>query len=69
MLILKGMTKVKLGKEESTSADFVERRRASLERYLVIGLRPVSTQENGPRTGSEQNLICSCAFGANFLSV
>ena len=28
----KGMTKVKLGKEESTSADFVERRRASLER-------------------------------------
>ena len=27
-----GMTKVKLGKEESTSADFVERRRASLER-------------------------------------
>ncbi|CAB3993838.1 Sorting nexin-2 [Paramuricea clavata] len=29
-----GMTKVKLGKEESTSADFVERRRASLERYL-----------------------------------
>ncbi|XP_046861478.1 sorting nexin-2-like [Xenia sp. Carnegie-2017] len=29
-----GMTKVKLGKEESASADFVERRRASLERYL-----------------------------------
>jgi hypothetical protein len=27
-----GMTKVKLGKEESTSAEFVERRRASLER-------------------------------------
>lgn len=30
-----GMTKVKMSKEDSGSADFVERRRASLERYLV----------------------------------
>ncbi|XP_005103390.1 sorting nexin-2 isoform X2 [Aplysia californica] len=30
-----GMTKVKMSKEESGSADFVERRRAALERYLI----------------------------------
>ena len=30
-------------------------------------LRPVSTQENNPRIGSEQNLTCTCAFGANSL--
>ncbi|MGH0115341.1 UNVERIFIED_CONTAM: hypothetical protein FKN15_006769 [Acipenser sinensis] len=29
-----GMTKVKVGKEDSSSGEFVERRRASLERYL-----------------------------------
>uniref|UniRef100_A0AAQ4R5K3 PX domain-containing protein n=1 Tax=Gasterosteus aculeatus aculeatus TaxID=481459 RepID=A0AAQ4R5K3_GASAC len=29
-----GMTKVKVGKEDSSSADFVARRRAALERYL-----------------------------------
>ncbi|KAK7496822.1 hypothetical protein BaRGS_00011802 [Batillaria attramentaria] len=29
-----GMTKIKMSKEESGSADFVERRRAALERYL-----------------------------------
>uniref|UniRef100_W5NCW5 Sorting nexin-1 n=1 Tax=Lepisosteus oculatus TaxID=7918 RepID=W5NCW5_LEPOC len=29
-----GMTKVKVGKEDSSSAEFVERRRAALERYL-----------------------------------
>ncbi|KAL6106380.1 snx1 [Pungitius sinensis] len=29
-----GMTKMKVGKEDSSSADFVERRRAALERYL-----------------------------------
>lgn len=29
-----GMTKVKVGKEDSSSVEFVERRRASLERYL-----------------------------------
>uniref|UniRef100_A0A4W5NNK7 Sorting nexin-2 n=1 Tax=Hucho hucho TaxID=62062 RepID=A0A4W5NNK7_9TELE len=29
-----GMTKVKVGKEDSSSADFVETRRAALERYL-----------------------------------
>ncbi|KAA0724646.1 Sorting nexin-1 [Triplophysa tibetana] len=29
-----GMTKVKVGKEDPSSAEFVERRRASLERYL-----------------------------------
>jgi hypothetical protein len=27
-----GMTKVKVGKDDSSSADFVERRRAALER-------------------------------------
>ncbi|XP_030587403.1 sorting nexin-1a isoform X2 [Archocentrus centrarchus] len=31
---LLGMTKVKVGKEDSSSADFVERRRGALERYL-----------------------------------
>lgn len=31
---LVGMTKVKVGKEDPSSADFVEKRRASLERYL-----------------------------------
>lgn len=31
-LVLKGMTKVKVGKEDPSSADFVEKRRASLER-------------------------------------
>ncbi|KAL4228170.1 sorting nexin-2 [Mactra antiquata] len=31
---LVGMTKVKMSKEESTSSDFLERRRAALERYL-----------------------------------
>ncbi|XP_051898596.1 sorting nexin-1-like [Pristis pectinata] len=29
-----GMTKVKVGKEDSSSAEFLERRRAALERYL-----------------------------------
>uniref|UniRef100_A0A8C7KA47 Sorting nexin 1a n=1 Tax=Oncorhynchus kisutch TaxID=8019 RepID=A0A8C7KA47_ONCKI len=29
-----GMTKVKVGKEDNSSAEFVERRRAALERYL-----------------------------------
>ena len=28
-----GMTKVKVGKEDSSSGEFVERRRAALERY------------------------------------
>ncbi|XP_033823690.1 sorting nexin-1-like isoform X2 [Periophthalmus magnuspinnatus] len=31
---LLGMTKVKVGKEDSSSADFLERRRGALERYL-----------------------------------
>uniref|UniRef100_A0AAX7V6L6 Sorting nexin-1 n=1 Tax=Astatotilapia calliptera TaxID=8154 RepID=A0AAX7V6L6_ASTCA len=31
---LLGMTKVKVGKEDSSSTDFVERRRGALERYL-----------------------------------
>ncbi|RUS79550.1 hypothetical protein EGW08_012680 [Elysia chlorotica] len=30
-----GMTKVKMSKEDTSSSDFVERRRAALERYLV----------------------------------
>ena len=34
------------------------------EKYV---LRPVSTQGNNPRIGSEQNLTCTCAFGANSL--
>lgn len=29
-----GMTKVKVGKEDSSSTEFVEKRRAALERYL-----------------------------------
>ncbi|XP_008309965.1 sorting nexin-1a isoform X1 [Cynoglossus semilaevis] len=31
---LRGMTKVKVGKEDSSSTDFVERRRGALERYI-----------------------------------
>lgn len=30
-----GMTKVKVGKEDNSSAEFVERRRAALERYRM----------------------------------
>lgn len=29
-----GMTKVKVGKEDPSSAEFVERRRAALERFV-----------------------------------
>jgi hypothetical protein len=30
-----GMTKIKMSKEEAGSADFVERRRAALERFVL----------------------------------
>ncbi|KAM6105777.1 LOW QUALITY PROTEIN: sorting nexin-2 [Pterocles gutturalis] len=33
-IFFKGMTKVKVGKEDSSSTEFVEKRRAALERYL-----------------------------------
>ena len=33
---ISGMTKIKMSKEESGSADFVERRRAALERYDAL---------------------------------
>jgi len=36
MLLLLGMTKIKMMKEEAGSADFVEKRRASLERYSSL---------------------------------
>ncbi|GAB1301720.1 Sorting nexin-2 [Apodemus speciosus] len=40
-----GMTKVKVGKEDSSSTEFVEKRRAALERYLQRTLpRAVNTQ-------------------------
>lgn len=32
-----GMTKVKVGKEDPSSAEFVERRRAALERFVNDG--------------------------------
>lgn len=35
LLFFLGMTKVKVGKEDPSSAEFVERRRASLERSLI----------------------------------
>lgn len=35
-VMIAGMTKIKMSKEESGSADFVERRRATLERYAVL---------------------------------
>ncbi len=34
-VILIGMTKVKVGKEDPSSAEFVERRRAALERFVT----------------------------------
>ncbi len=30
-----GMTKIKMSKEEAGSADFIEKRRASLERFVI----------------------------------
>jgi len=35
-----GMTKVKVGKEDSSSAEFLEKRRAALERYRPQQLSP-----------------------------
>ncbi|XP_068595229.1 sorting nexin-1a [Brachionichthys hirsutus] len=70
-----GMTKVKVGKEDSSSADFVERRRGSLERYLqrVVthpsliqdpDVREFLEREELPRAVSTQALS-----GAGFLKM
>ncbi|XP_031172375.1 sorting nexin-1a [Sander lucioperca] len=70
-----GMTKVKVGKEDSSSADFVERRRAALERYLqrVVNhpsllqdpdVREFLEREELPRAVSTQALS-----GAGFLKM
>lgn len=70
-----GMTKVKVGKEDSSSADFVERRRGALERYLqrvVIhpsliqdpDVREFLEREELPRAVSTQALS-----GAGFLKM
>ncbi|XP_034542118.1 sorting nexin-1a [Notolabrus celidotus] len=70
-----GMTKVKVGKEDSSSADFVERRRGSLERYLqrVVNhpsliqdpdVREFLEREELPRAVSTQALS-----GAGFLKM
>lgn len=42
-----GMTKVKVGKEDQSSNEFVEKRRSALERYdykKVIKSQPVTSQ-------------------------
>ncbi|KAM7415022.1 hypothetical protein PAMA_019715 [Pampus argenteus] len=70
-----GMTKVKVGKEDSSSADFVERRRGALERYLqrVVthpsllqdpDVREFLEREELPRAVSTQALS-----GAGFLKM
>ncbi|XP_061576825.1 sorting nexin-1-like [Cololabis saira] len=72
---LLGMTKVKVGKEDSSSADFVERRRGALERYLqrVVNhpsllqdpdVREFLEKEDLPRAVSTQALS-----GAGFLKM
>ncbi|XP_061077202.1 sorting nexin-1a [Conger conger] len=72
---LVGMTKVKVGKEDPSSAEFVERRRAALERYLQrVVLHPSLLQdpdvreflekEELPRAVSTQTLS-----GAGFLKM
>jgi hypothetical protein len=35
---IQGMTKVKMTKEETGPSDFVEKRRAALERYKIVSL-------------------------------
>uniref|UniRef100_A0A3Q1KAG1 Sorting nexin-2 n=1 Tax=Anabas testudineus TaxID=64144 RepID=A0A3Q1KAG1_ANATE len=70
-----GMTKVKVGKEDSSSTDFVERRRGALERYLqrVVNhpsllqdpdVREFLEREELPRAVSTQALS-----GAGFLKM
>lgn len=70
-----GMTKVKVGKEDSSSVDFVERRRGALERYLqrVVNhpsliqdpdVREFLEREELPRAVSTQALS-----GAGFLKM
>nr|AAI63869.1 Snx1 protein [Danio rerio] len=70
-----GMTKVKVGKEDPSSAEFVERRRAALERYLqrVVShpsllqdpdVREFLEKEELPRAVSTQTLS-----GAGFLKM
>ncbi|XP_026111069.1 sorting nexin-1-like [Carassius auratus] len=70
-----GMTKVKVGKEDPSSAEFVERRRAALERYLqrVVchpsllqdpDVREFLEKEELPRAVSTQTLS-----GAGFLKM
>ncbi|XP_018621071.1 sorting nexin-1a [Scleropages formosus] len=70
-----GMTKVKVGKEDSSSAEFVERRRAALERYLqrVVShpsllqdpdVREFLERDELPRAVSTQTLS-----GAGFLKM
>uniref|UniRef100_A0A8C5G4M6 Sorting nexin-1-like n=1 Tax=Gouania willdenowi TaxID=441366 RepID=A0A8C5G4M6_GOUWI len=72
---LLGMTKVKVGKEDSSSADFLERRRGALERYLqrVVNhpsllqdpdVREFLEREELPRAVSTQALS-----GAGFLKM
>ncbi|XP_047451703.1 sorting nexin-1a [Mugil cephalus] len=72
---LLGMTKMKVGKEDSSSADFVERRRGALERYLqrVVthpsllqdpDVREFLEREELPRAVSTQTLS-----GAGFLKM
>ncbi|XP_004069926.1 sorting nexin-1 isoform X1 [Oryzias latipes] len=70
-----GMTKVKVGKEDSSSADFLERRRGALERYLqrVVNhplllqdpdVREFLEKDELPRAVSTQTLS-----GAGFLKM
>ncbi|KAJ8417942.1 hypothetical protein AAFF_G00227850 [Aldrovandia affinis] len=51
-----GMTKLKVGKEDSSSAEFVERRRAALERYLQrVVLHPALIQDPDVREFLEKD--------------
>ncbi|CAJ0919848.1 unnamed protein product [Ranitomeya imitator] len=59
-----GMTKVKVGKEDSSSAEFLERRRAALERYLQrVVSHPTLLQDPDVREFLEKEEFYACNQG------
>ncbi|KAL0967899.1 hypothetical protein UPYG_G00259400 [Umbra pygmaea] len=70
-----GMTKVKVGKEDNSSAEFVEKRRASLERYLQrVVCHPSLLQDPDVREFLERDEIprahsTQALSGAGFLKM
>ncbi|KAK1157936.1 hypothetical protein AOXY_G24136 [Acipenser oxyrinchus oxyrinchus] len=70
-----GMTKVKVGKEDSSSVEFVERRRASLERYLQrVVSHPLLLQDPDVREFLEKDELpravsTQALSGAGFLKM